>query len=392
VAISAWAAVTEPAHADLLTAIAPDALVVVGDTPPPAEKAAADRLAAKLRAAGGPADNEVTASAINIDLEQAATHHLLVVGTELSNAVMAREPSHWVMNRDLYYQTHPVYADYIPTHGFYAAGYGTFLKGDVGYVEWDRNPYWEYATNLGTVPQGDHPVAPDLPYRQIVRFYGNSPAGVSAAVDAFLDQHILTGAIAPGGALPGPFGLFSLDTAHYAPPKSAPAWIPAADLQGTGDIALVFAGWHLADSMTYSGFAEASGVPAEAIWRAKYVTEKGWNYPKYLVVDPAHPMTRSPLFEASLDRRASDNEFLVARFASPDLAAKAAKGAMATLTQHQPSHAPWGADPVNGINWMKSRFGVHIVAFGACVVMESFDDSHKLLALSAISQRMGEAK
>jgi len=385
------ASFARPVQADLLAILAPDALVVVGDQAPPAEKAAADRLAARLRDAGGPTDNEVSASAINVDLERAATHHLLVVGTESSNVVMAREPSHWVMNRDVYYATHPPYADYVPTHGFYVAGYATFPSGDIGYIEWDRNPYWEYATNLGSVAGQSAPVAPDLPYRQIARFYGSTPAGVAAAVDAFLTRHVLTGVVAPNGTLPGRQTLFSIDTAHYALPTSAPAWIPATDLKD-GGVVLTFAGWHVADSMTYSGFAEASGVPALSIWRAKYITEQGWNYPKNVVIDPAHEMTRSPLFEASLDRRASDNEFFVARFASPELAASAVKGAVATLTAHRPSHAPWTTETIGGATWNKSRFGVHIVAFGDYLIVESFDDAHKALALSAISAKIGALK
>jgi hypothetical protein len=373
------------ARADLLAAIAPDTLVVVGDSAPDAERGAADRLAAALRKAGGPADNLVAASVINADIERAAAHDLLVVGTEDTNRVMQRLPSHWALDRDRYYKNHEPMDPTTPTTGYYAAGYGAWPTAvePVGYIEFDRNPYWSYATNLlGTDHQDKWP-----PYRIIGRFYGNSAAGVAEAVDAFLAARILTGVVCRSAEMPGAMSLFGIDTAHYAPPSTAPSWIPAADLTG-GGLSLIFAGWQIADSMTYSGFLDEAKVPALRIWRAKYLTEKTLNLPFNAAIDPAHPMTRSPLFEASLARRASDNEFFVAEMASPADAAAAVAGLTAALAKHAPSHAPWTSETVGAIVWQKSRFNVHIVATGKYVVMESFDDAHKAMAVQAISERI----
>lgn len=387
------------ASADIFTALAPDTLVVVGDQAPDAEKQAAQLLAARLVAAGGPKDNLVSASLINTDLEKAASHHLMVVGTEASNRVLERLGSHWVLNRDWYYASRAPYEAYMPTTGYYAAGYGTFPASEaVGYVEWDRNPYWHYATNLLLDPSlqpkkrlASSSGTDTLAYRQIIRITGNTPAGVVLAVNAVLNRHLLTGVVTQDNALPGPMGLFSIDTAHAAWPENAPAWIPTNDLHD-GDLSLIFAGWHLADSMTYSGFEGASGQAALHIWRAKYLTEKLWDYAPQVVVDPAFPMSRSPLFEASISRRASANEFFVAELPSSTAAASARDALIATLNHNKITQAPWSQQEVSGISWSVSRFDTHIAAQGQWVVMESFDSAHSPMALTALSTSLAQAK
>jgi hypothetical protein len=317
----------------------------------------------------------------------------MVVGTETSNEVLARLGSHWVLNRDWYYAHRTPYEAYMPSTGYYAAGYGTFPNDPaqpVGYVEWDRNPFWHYATNLlrsdpsqQKSPATDTP-ANQLPYRQIIRITGNTPAGVALAAKAVLDRHLLTGIVTPNNAMPGPMGLFSIDTAHAAWPETAPMWIPTSDLHD-GSLSLMFAGWHLAHSMTYAGFEEASGQAALHIWRVKYLTEKLWDYAPQVVVDPAFPMSRSPLFEASLARRASGNEFFVAELPSAQAAASARDALIATLNKNKVTQAPWKQDDVSGLQWSVSRFDTHVVAQGPWVVMESFDAAHSPLALTALS-------
>jgi hypothetical protein len=384
--------------ADLLSVIAPDTLVVVGDNAPELEAQAAQHLATKLVEEGGPRDNLVLASVINADLERAASHHLMVVGTAASNRVLQRLGSHWVLNRDLYYADHTPYESFMPTKGYYAAGYGTFTNpGDaVGYVEWDRNPYWHYATNLeydaarASTPTTEAASFKQLPYRQIVRITGNSSAGVVLAVNAVLDRHLLTGVVTEKNILPGPMSPFSIDTAHAAWPEMAPSWIPTSELHD-GDRALLFAGWHLADSMTYSGFEDASGQSATLIWRAKYLTETLWNYAPTVVIDPAFPMTRSPLFEASLARRASGNEFFVAELPSAQAATSARDGLIATLNRNKITQAPWHEVKISGVTWSVSRFDTSIAARGPWVVMESFDAQHSPLALKSLSAALASA-
>lgn len=363
--------------ANPLTALAPDALVVVGDAAPMVEMQAAQRLAAALRAAGGPENNLQSADKINTDLELASRHHLLVVGTEMSNRVMERLPSHWTLNRDIYFKTHQPVHPYEPTVGFYMAGYGTFTTGAAGYIECDRNPYWHYATNLLSTQQVG-------PYRQIIRLYGNSPEGVAAAVEAFLTRNILTGPAVPQDKMPDAMSLWTLDTSHLALPDTAPDWLKTAEVFA-GDLSLTFVGWQVADSMLYAGFKEITGVSASKIWRAKFLTEKGWDYPMNVIIDPSHPMTRSPLFEASLARRATDNEWFITQLASPQQAAQARDAMETYLTKRKESHAPWTDAPANGIAWRRSRFGVNLAVIGDYLAMESFGDQHDALALRLIN-------
>ena len=365
----------------LLPLIAPDSLVVIGEQATVEERDAGEKLAVALQDAGGKKDNLVTDNKINADLELAASHHLFIVGTEKSNSVMARVPSHWALNRDYYYATHEPVAPFEPTKGFYLAGYGTFFTGTVGYIECDRNPYWHYASNLLTTT----PKNGTLPYRQIIRLYGDSPAGVVAAVNAFLTRQLLSGPITRNDLMPDALTLWTIDSEHFAAPEQAPSWLAIDDVTGEGGISLSFAGWHLADSMTYAGFQEMSGLPARKIWRAKYLTEKVWNYPFTVIIDPAHPMTRSPLFEASLARRASDNEFIIARLASANAALEALKATENYLNKKRESHAPWSEVVIKGHNWSRSKFGVHITTIDDYILMESFDDTHDALIKYMIS-------
>ena len=359
----------------LFSMLAPHALVVVGRAAPAVEQKAAAQLAKALREAGGPAHNLFHAHHVNADLELAATHHLLVVGTGADNRILARVPSHWAMNRNRFYRTHKPYAPWMPAHGYYVAGYGVFPSNEaVGYVECDRNPYWAYATNLLMMRR--HGPKPKLAYRQIVRLTGNSPAGVVLAVRAFLNEHLLNGVATANNTMPGAMSLWTLDTAHLALPGEAPGWIPEGTLHA-GRRSLIFAGWQLADSMMYAGLREVSGQTAQKIWRAKYLTERGWNYSHHVVINPEFPMSRSPLFDASLARRAGGNEFFVAQFASTAQARLAQQAAEKSLNNRgRYSQAPWQTMVVDGVQWQQSRFDFNTTVFGKYLVMESFGKNH----------------
>jgi hypothetical protein len=195
--------------------LAPEALVVVGEKASEAERQIARRLALGLRKAGGPATNLVTDRQVNADLELAASSHLLVVGTVESNRVMQRFPSHWALDRDRYYADRAPFEPWMPTRGYSCAGYGTFVAGDVGYVECDRNPYWHYLTNL----VADSTRWP--PYRHLVRLTGNTGEGVRLAVEAFVRDKLLTAAVPAGGLLPAP-RTSSVSTPRTPPGRRAP--------------------------------------------------------------------------------------------------------------------------------------------------------------------------
>ncbi len=388
------------ARADVLKALAPDALVVVGRDAPAAERAAAERLAEALQKAGAGEGVLAGADGINTDIERAAKHHLLVVGTGRSNRVLQRFASHWALDRDRFYAGRKPYEPWMPTTGYVAAGYGEWPAGaTVGFVEWVRNPYWHYATNLLEEWERHPPrrrrgepapaEPPKLPYRQMVRLTGSNSAGVKLAVEALLERRLLTGAVTPDGRMPGPMTLWAIDDAHHASPAEAPGWIPRTPMK-RGSLSLTLAGWHLADAATYAGFRQVAGRGARRIWRAKYLTEVGWDWPMHVVADPAHPMTRSPLFNATMARRASDHELLVARMASPVDAVAAVKAVRANLSKRREhSHAPWSEVRVGAVTWQRSRFGFHAAAAGAFVVFESFDAEHEGMVLEAVAAGLG---
>jgi len=378
--------------------LAPDALVVVGAKADPAEREAAGRLADHLRQAGGPVDNLIDDETANTNLERSAGKHLLVVGRPANNRVLARFDSHWTLDRDRYYATSPTPPHkYMATSGYYAAGYLELPANGpaCGYIEWDRNPYWHYATNfLESVNRSEDALA--LPYRQVVRLTGNSAAGVAAVVDAFLNKGLLTGVIIDPANWPkgdGTMWTLSRTEGLAWTGEWPPAWRAAASAGGAREkVSLSWAGWQAVDAALYSGVTSQTGTRPLAMARAKFLTEQGWNVPPYLVKDPGHPMTRSPLFEASLARRASGNEFLLMRFADA-AAARTAAGKLETALSRPArrgphNHDPWDSVKIGGLDWRRSRLGVHIGVVGDVVVMESFDADHTGLALERFAEAM----
>jgi len=77
-------------RADVLSVLAPDAVVVVGASASPEERQIAQELSDKLRAAGGPSDNLVTDGEIHASLELAGYRHLIPIGTHDDNSVVAK--------------------------------------------------------------------------------------------------------------------------------------------------------------------------------------------------------------------------------------------------------------------------------------------------------------
>lgn len=382
----------------LLKTLAPSALVVVGKDAPTVERNAAKRLAQVLTQLGGPAENMVDADSINQDLARAATHDLFVIGTLKSNRVLERLPSHWVLQGQGTPPEHddqPMWA-VDPDKGFYAAGFGTFARGDVGYVAFDRNPYWHYMTNVLLKHKSEKDDDPEaaMPltehYRHMARITGNTSQGVAHAVDALIKDQLITGIVAPASRWPSAMDLWQIDAAHLALPAQTPAWVPTQPI-ADGSVSLRFAGWHMADSMTYAGFLEQSGQTAQKIWRAKYLTEKNWDYPMHVVIDPAFPMTHSPLFDTTLARRASGNEWFIAELANPDLAAKAVTQLVESIkTRRSAPHKKFKPVQVGNITFQRSEFGVHIGQVGRYLIMESFDMDHDALAIKALTQTLTE--
>jgi hypothetical protein len=365
---------------DFFKTLAPDSVVVIGKNAPAEELAAAKKLAAAFQKFGADKENLVTDEKIADDLELAASKHLFLIGTPATNEVMSRLRSHWALDRDDYYKTAPKPPhDFMPVTGYYAAGYVELPSGgaDCGYAEWDRNHYWHYVLNLFLGSNNDKlkEAAPKIPYRQIIRLTGNTPRGVASAVDAFLNDGLLTGVV----TAPANFGAATMFAVSAPEAALGDALAPRGKIvapEKTADGAekfVIFTGFHQGDAMVYSGVEQICGVRPRHLARAKYLTEEGWSTSPYLVKDPSHPMTRSPLFEATLARRASGNELLIIQFANAAEAKTAAEKFEATLTARRDhSHAPWTDVKIGANNWRLSRFGLHLGVVGDKVVMESF--------------------
>jgi hypothetical protein len=170
----------------------------------------------------------------------------------------------------------------------YVFGYGHF-KGDIGYIESDRNPFMHAA------------VIPSAPYEtEIVTITGTTTAGISAAVHAFLDKGLVNGVVAlPGWSRPQKS---LLDRDPLPPAFTAPS--AASDqLNGLTRIALT-----QASEDEYRGVLADTGIEPAEIWRAKYYKPGSW--------DVAGSAGAFDAYSSGLHRRAYGNTLWMARFAS----------------------------------------------------------------------------
>lgn len=201
--------------------------------------------------------------------------------------------------------------------GLYIFGWG-HLRGDIGEIESDRNPFLHSAA------------IPTAPFEtEVVTLTGSSPAGVVLAVEAFLKQGLINGTVAaPGWTRPRKT---ILDRDPPAPDFALPAWLPAR----AGEAGLV--GVSAGGEDEYRGVAADTGSTPLEIWRAKYYASGAW--------DGAGALRAFDAYSCGLHRRAYGNTLWMARFASAQEAAQAAPriAGAAKLTQ---SGAAWaGAQP-----------------------------------------------
>jgi hypothetical protein len=179
---------------------------------------------------------------------------------------------------------------------FYIFGFGHF-KGDLGYIESDRNPFLHSRW------------IPTAPYEtEMVTITGSTPAGVALAAKAFLDQGLVNGVVSsPGWQRTAP-NLLQHDPLD--PAFVLPNWVPAQ----LGDWTKV--GVSQASEDEYRGVVQDTEISPQEIWRIKYYKPGVWSAPG-----------ASAAFEnysAGLHRRAYGNTLWIARFNSADEAASAA--------------------------------------------------------------------
>lgn len=187
--------------------------------------------------------------------------------------------------------------------GFYIFGFG-HLRGTLGYIESDRNPFLHSAAVAST------------PFEtEIVTITGDTPEGVALAADAFLKQGLVNGVVAASGWKRA--GTTLLDHDPLSPDF-------AVDLPVKADKKI---GLTQAGEDEYRGVLADTGLMPAAIWRLKYSVPGAW--------DGAGASRSIAQYLSGLHRRAYGNMLWCAKFnSSGDAAAAAPKiAAAAGLSQ-----------------------------------------------------------
>lgn len=180
----------------------------------------------------------------------------------------------------------------------YAFGFGA-LAGPIGYVEADRNPFL-HSLDVARTPYA----------AQAITLTGTTPAGVAAAVDAFLTHGLVSGVIGLPGWKRTDTTLLDRDPLAAG---SGPAWAPPAKIAAWERIAVV-----QASADEYQGVLADGGVMPLEIWRWKYHRPGAWDEPgMYWAIRQ---------YLDGLHRRAYGSTWWTATFADSAAAAKALPG------------------------------------------------------------------
>ncbi len=170
--------------------------------------------------------------------------------------------------------------------GLYIFGYG-YLKGDIGYVESDRNPFLHGAA------------IKIAPYEtQVITITGSTPTGVKLAADAFLKQHLVNGVVAATGWTRPQPNLLQHDP--LTPDFTTPDWIPTE----IGEYKNI--GVTMASEDEYRGVLADIGTEPMQIWRVKYLKPGLW--------DGSGAAKALDHYVAGLHRRAYANTLWCAKF------------------------------------------------------------------------------
>ncbi len=200
----------------------------------------------------------------------------------------------------------------------YVFGYG-HLRGDLGYIESDRNPFL-HAANI-----------PFAPYEtEVITLSGTSDAGIAAASNAFLTHSLVNGIVAAPGWKRPETTLLDRDplALTFALPTLAPPTLGGMTRIGVTQ----------SSEDEYRGVLADTGVETAEMWRFKYFPANGW--------DIARSVGAFDAYAAGLHRRAYGNTLWLARFSD----AGAAQGALPKIAAAakiqqggaQPSYAGGG--------------------------------------------------
>ncbi len=181
-------------------------------------------------------------------------------------------------------------------NGIYIFGFG-HLRGDIGYLESDRNPFLHAA------------IIPSAPFEtEVITLTGTTPAGVELAVQSFLEKELVNGVVARSGWSRPSLSLLDRD------PLPDTFAMPALAAPRIGDyrcIALM-----QASEDEYRGVLADTELEPREIWRAKYYKEGGW--------DGVGAAAAFNNYAAGLHRRSYGNTLWLAAFQNSGQASTAA--------------------------------------------------------------------
>jgi hypothetical protein len=227
-------------------------------------------------------------------VEALAYHHLVLIG----------------MPNDPLIQSVWQHEATVEKGGFYIFGFG-HLRGDIGYIESDRNPFL-HSSAIAAAPYET----------EIITVTGSTPAGVQLAADAFLKIGLINGVVAAPGWSRPQTTILDHDplTIPLEPVAVAPAIAGNAHRIGVTQ----------AGESEYRDVLQDTGIKPQSIWRVKYYLPGVWD--QSAPAEAASPAE----FLNGLHRRATGNTLWIARFASEDDAAASAQkiAETARLSRH----------------------------------------------------------
>jgi hypothetical protein len=180
--------------------------------------------------------------------------------------------------------------------GMYIFGIG-YLKGDIGYIESDRNPFL-HSQKIAYAPYET----------QAITITGTNQAGILLAVRAFVERSLVNGVVASQGWSRPSTTLLDRD------PLQPRFTVPSQLTDRIGDSTRI--GITQATEDEYRGVLTDTGLIPRTIWRAKYYKKGNWDTPK--------AAGSFDNYMAGLHRRAYGNTVWLAQFSTPAEAASAA--------------------------------------------------------------------
>ncbi len=280
-----------PAAHPLLHWLGPETRIVVSHNASDMERAAAQKLSLASGASGAMVVDD---NWIMDHREHAGSLNLIVVGTFTGNRLLVEFPSLWSRSKEQQ-------GGRFPVRGLFFFGVGDLPGDRVGVVEPGRNPF-----NVELEDKAHHEGTQFTDWTWMIRLSSRTPAGVAAAVHAFLENFMLSGVIPDRFAPEGepPFVLTRSQVDSRPPPWTQPS-------RNSG---IVYIGWHQVNALLLSGFESESGIRPEQMWR-------------YVFRDPA----RITAAASSPHRTTTTNEILLCRMTNQREAKAAATNLMSKL-------------------------------------------------------------